>query len=483
MEVKVSVSNKLSKIEGLPSDISISLAQDFTFLVPNAYFIMKNTGWDGKVRFFNRPGNTFRTGLLPLILDKLSEYEVDYTVIDNREKGMEIHCIDEGTCVGEFKELFDYQVETINSIANNRVGGIPFYRGVLNIATNGGKTVIAEAIISQLFPLLNDNNRLVFVTHSLEIANQVKSSISKDLQIEVGFIGDSQWDEKPVTVAMIPSLFSKKKSKVAKEKKKFNKFILSVGAFIADEVHHAKSDTWYKVLDTMKNASIRLGLTGTINKNPIDEHKLYAVTGGVITKISNDYLIKQGYSARPTCVYIPVNEPDLDGLDYMDAYQDGIVQNEVRNKYIQNIVTTERQQGSSILILVERTEHGELLEELIGFLGVGEVQFTHGMKSMDFRKKVLERLKSGSLPILISTSILDEGVDVENINTIIYARGGKAPRRILQSIGRGLRKKEDGSGLLFYDFLDYTNEFLLEHTLVRYQTLKGEGFEINKMEM
>jgi superfamily II DNA or RNA helicase len=70
------------------------------------------------------------------------------------------------------------------------------------------------------------------------------------------------------------------------------------------------------------------------------------------------------------------------------------------------------------------------------------------------------------LPVLIATTIFDEGVDVSGINCLFLAAGGKSMRQLLQRIGRGLRKKSDGSCIEVYDdVLDYHNEHLTRHTL------------------
>jgi superfamily II DNA or RNA helicase len=92
-------------------------------------------------------------------------------------------------------------------------------------------------------------------------------------------------------------------------------------------------------------------------------------------------------------------------------------------------------------------------------------------------------LKAGDVDVVVSTAILDEGVDVPNINAVVYARGGKSIRKLLQGIGRGLRKKDDGSSLKFYDFIDNTSGYLLKHSLNRYKTLKKEKFEIKKLDL
>src|SRR5690606_9995040 len=109
-----------------------------------------------------------------------------------------------------------------------------------------------------------------------------------------------------------------------------------------------------------------------------------------------------------------------------------------------------------------------------------ECEFTHG--SFSRREEVLDDMKEGRLKVLIATSILDEGVDVSGINCLWMAAGGKSFRQVLQRIGRGLRKKDDGSGLEVYDFLDYTQKHLIKHTQERYTYYKNEGFEIKKVE-
>ena len=74
----------------------------------------------------------------------------------------------------------------------------------------------------------------------------------------------------------------------------------------------------------------------------------------------------------------------------------------------------------------------------------------------------------------------DSSTPSSNI-AVIYARGMKSTRKLLQGLGRGLRKKSDGSKLRFYDFIDDTNTTLLSHSLNRYQVLKAEKFTIKTL--
>lgn len=499
------VTNKMSRLEKISMDVEREISQRLTFDVPNKFWATRGGGWDGKVRFFNRPGNTFATGLLPIIADILSELRVQYKTIDMRSDIIDTEKINLNKISLIDKELRDYQYESVEALLTYRAAGIPFVRGVVNVATNGGKTIIAEAVVQAIYSKLTKGKKLLFITHSKEIAHQTVLRFKSDLGIEPGYIGDGRWEEKPVIVALIPTLYAnrpltasekenlrnyeagkvKKRPRSPKKAPEFNRLMEDTIAVIADEVHHASSDSWYKMMNKMKNASIRIGLTGTVGKDDIKKHKLFSVTGPVISKISNSYLIEQGHSAKPIVYFVKYDDRrDLEGLYYQDAYAEGIVNNPARNEAILQIVADERyERDSNILILVERIEHGEILEQMIKDLDVGNVMFTHGGRETVFRNWVLDSVRKDTTQILISTAILDEGVDVSNINSIVYARGMKADRKILQGIGRGLRKKEDGSELTFYDFLDLNNKYLSRHTSERFAVLEAEGFEIYKLEL
>ena len=233
----------------------------------------------------------------------------------------------------------------------------------------------------------------------------------------------------------------------------------------------------------MTNAVIRLGLTGTVDKqNPVNEMRLYSCTGTIINRITNDYLIENGFSAKPICIMFQISEPELEDEAYSEAYQLGIVESDERLEVIGRICKKETESGNIVLILVEHIDHGEYIQEELQKLKK-RVFFTNGTLTSDVRQTLLDNLKNHKIDVLISTSILDEGVDVSGINAVLYARGMKSTRKLLQGIGRGLRKKEDGSKLRFYDFIDDMNTALLKHSQNRYQVLKAEKFTIKLLDI
>lgn len=479
----IQVDNIRCKVTNLPPTLAGALSQELSVKVPNYWFStkFKNGQWDGSQKFFLRPANTFPTGLLPKVVEFIREELGEYPKIVDKRANKDVYKlkeISEDYQISDTKDARDYQVNTINKVITNTVCGIPFMRGVINIATNGGKTAIATGFIKELYPQLVATDKVFcFVTHSKEIARQTKNNIENDLGINVGFIGDGKWVVKPVTVVIITTLYSRRK------KPEFKDLIPNIMGFAADECHHSTATSWYDVFNLMTNAIIRLGLTGTVDKqNPVNEMRLYSCTGTIINRITNDYLIENGFSAKPICIMFQVSEPELEDEAYSEAYQLGIVESEERLEVIGRICKKETKSGNIVLILVEHIDHGEYIQEELQKLKK-RVFFTNGTLTSDVRQTLLDDLKNHKIDVLISTSILDEGVDVSGINAVIYARGMKSSRKLLQGIGRGLRKKEDGSKLRFYDFIDDMHTSLLKHSQNRYQVLKAEKFTIKLLDI
>jgi superfamily II DNA or RNA helicase len=572
--LKFIIDNVRCRIE----DINIDTADDIRLIEIDNLLAIKQPGyffspafkanrWDGRVRFFDKKTNSFPTGLLEKVLNELecnTEGDIKNTleIVDTRDKFHvsvpdEIKLI-EPSVDGGFITLRDYQYDSVKNAIDNT-------RGIVNVATNGGKTEIASGIIQQLLPHLKSGQTILFVTHNKEIFHQSAKRIEKRLNIKVGKVGDGKWDIRPVTLIMIPTVSKyinppKKKDitytgeiksvklivdllgdeksvsrkdlikviqmfenvdgkaeqtaaeilssvidkKFDKEMKKFKKalqnyekkkqkkewdkhdntmeLLKSAVCFIGDEFHHSSSSTWYDTLQLCENAVYRFGLTGTVDKkDEINVMRMYGCTGDIVSKISNDFLISNGYSAKPTIFLEEINTPVLpENCQWQEAYKLGITENVYRNKVIAKRVTEKYREGKGCLVLTNHINHGENILEMLRDNDV-EAEFTHGGRSSEDRENLLQGMRDGKLKVLIATSILDEGVDISGINCVWLAGGGKSFRQLLQRIGRGLRTKEDGSGLEVFDYLDYTQTILTKHTMERYQYYKDEKFDIKKI--
>lgn len=274
-----------------------------------------------------------------------------------------------------------------------------------------------------------------------------------------------------------------------KNKKKYDKyhrmreFLDTITVMIVDEAHHSKSDTWYNNLMTCENALYRIALTGSIDKK--DEllwMRMQGLFGDVISRVTNKQLIEEGHSAKPTINIIPIANPnDIDNIDeYRVAYEKGIINNNFRNKLIAKLTEKWYNEDKGILIIVNFLDHGNNISELLDGLNV-EHYFLHGEVDSEIRKQKLNDMRSGKLKVMIATSLIDEGVDISGINSLILGAGGKSLRQVLQRVGRALRKKKDDNTTQIYDFADMTNRFLFHHSKEREKIYKDEEFEIRKM--
>lgn len=274
-----------------------------------------------------------------------------------------------------------------------------------------------------------------------------------------------------------------------KNAKKYDKFyrmkdfLESIVGFIGDEFHHAKSDTWYKSLLQCNNALYKIGLTGSIDSSdPLVVQRLKALCGDILIKISNEFLIDRGISAKPTIKSVPIANPtDIEEIsEYQVAYDKGIVNNEFRNKLIAKITEKCYHDGKGILVIINFLQHGTNISELLTEYNVPH-EFLYGDLPKEMRKQHLDDMKSGKLKVLISTSLIDEGVDIKGINTLIIGAGGKSLRQVLQRIGRALRKKDVDNTTQIYDFIDMTNKFLYKHYLERRTIYDNENFEVQEL--
>lgn len=540
--------------------------------------------WDGITDFYDFKEDKFHTGLIDQFLEGLralqeKDLSVEYEIVDERPSPLlNAEAIDEkivlGNGDGDPITLRDYQHHAVKEVIKEQVG-------IVNIATNGGKTEVASGVIQQILPYLKRGERIAFFTHSKEIFSQSAERIGKRIGLkarDIGFVGNGKFDikRKQLVFVMVPTLVSalkdpkkgvkfthkerviktiaedivpkfkntqntrqlirnyiknnsqttkvwqdiethltyvaydkkftdksaqmhlnkyivefekimeKKSDKKYKKYKETQEFLDSIKVMIADEVHHSKAVTWFESLSLCENAIYRVGLTGTVDKkDKMGYQRLQALFNRVITKVSNDFLIKEGISSKPTIRIIPITEPrNIELVDnFLEAYKLGIVNNEYRNRAVVDLaVAYKKRRPGGILISVKEIEHGETILEMLREQGL-EVEFINGGSEVDHRANQLLRFSQGELPILIASTIIDEGVDMKSIGCMILAAGGKSMRQQLQRIGRGLRLNGiDGNSVMVFDFKDQTNQYLLNHSKERKKIFLEEKFDVKDMD-
>lgn len=420
--------------------------------------------WDGRKHLFNSKTGSFPTGLLGIVQSVLTDGSIDCNITDHRcdpysgtSKVSKASCSLKGVA---FTGKYSYQFDAIKSMVSKK-------QGIVKVATNGGKSEIACGVTKVL------SSTTLFIVNSRELLYQARERFSIRLGIplsDIGIIGDGHWSPNSfVTIASLDTLESRIDTPECQE------FLSSIEVLFVDECHHVGSETWYTVA-TLCPAYYRFGLSGTpIDRTDGANLRLLAATGDIIFDIGNKQLVDLGVSARADIIFDKVSSPILEtNIRYPTAYKLGVVENdELRSKIIE-WTSVCVQEGLSVLILVEDIKHGKSIDGALWTQVEGQFiphQFIWGEENTVTRREALKEFGERKLPVLIASTILDEGVDVPTIDVIICAGSKKSKIRTLQRLGRGLR----GDKLIVIEFSSFCHDYLREHALKRYLDYKNEG--------
>lgn len=456
------VSNTRARIEG---DFDFTKASMSLAYHPPGYKFSpayRHHMWDGYVRLMTADG-TFPAGLAQHVADALGNEGVEIVNPLHKPK-MKVTHTNDFTLEGV--TLYPWQKTAVRR-------ALAAGRGVLKIATGGGKTEVTAGIIRGLTTSERPPKTLIIVPNR-NLLTQTKKRLEQRLGHEVGTIGFGKWQEDYVTLAIPNSLKSPKFKAQRKE------LMAACELLIIDEAHHTASDTWNKLVSSCK-AWYRFGLSGTpLDRADGSNLKLIGQTGPMLVDISSALLVSQGKLAKPTVRMVDVRHPRVpNGLDWASIYAAGIVQNEGFHDIVTREVAGEVKAGKQTLVLVTQIAHGDALSDKLTRKGIDH-EWVHGKTDADDLDAVIEKFKAGELRTLIASPIFGEGTDIPSIDSLVIADGGKSAIKVVQKAGRAMRVKKAGTAntCTIVDFSHYTNEKLLRHSIRRRDTYLREEFEI-----
>ena len=434
-------------------------------------------GWDGKTSIISKPhpvtsSSNFPTGMLPHIYGQitLTIPKGDVTFNDLRMPTPQI-------TGSHSMSLRDYQQDAFDVSLGSTFAGMPWPRGVLKIATGGGKTEVAVAMYQAT------SMPTVFVVHRKHLIKQAINRF-KQYGIQAGQVGDSVFDPKPqgITVATIQTLHNILKQG---DMKKISQFIKARQIFF-DEAHLcaaklADGNQFILLSRQFRHASLRWGLTATpFMKDEYSNQLLMGATGGLLMDISNDTLIKAGYLTEPKVTIIKM--PTVSGpRSWPECYESGIVLNTVRNL---RIISELKKVPKPCIVMVTRISHAKILQSTAKSLGIPApaIPIIQGSTSSKDRAQVVKDLQSLKIKHIICSTIFDEGLDLPELRSIILGGGGKSKVAHLQRIGRGLRIAKGKNKFTLIDFNDTSGYILQNHSKQRRKVLVDEGFDIEERE-
>lgn len=437
------------KIEGLSLETRRKLANKFKFEVPWARYqpSYRLGRWDGTVSFFG-VGGTGYINQLDEILPILEDSDYDIEIDDQRkyhdlqfEKIKETFWADKGKVwpkghrfEGQPITLRDDQTQVINLFLENT-------QSLQEVATGAGKTVMTAT----LSYLCEPYGRTIVIVPNKSLVLQTEEDY-KNLGLDVGvYFGDRKELGKTHTICTWQSLNILDKKSYDNETLTLAEFINGVVAVIVDEVHQAKAEVLKKLLTiNFSNSPIRWGLTGTVPKERFEFEAIRCSLGEVINRISASQLQEKGILAQCHVNILQTTETKEFRV-YQDEYK-YLVTDDTRINWISKKIRDISSTGNT-LVLVNRIQTGEMLIEQIP-----ESVFINGSVDTDDRNEEYDEVKTSNNKIIIATyGVAAVGINIPRIFNLILIEPGKSFVRVIQSIGRGIRKAEDKDFVQIWD--------------------------------
>lgn len=457
-------------IQGINPIDKATLVNEFKVFIPTARYqpTYKMGIWDGYIRYFEQTGNTY-VALIPAILSKLNVdyYDgVEYIYPDDLPKDVDLgDDIDESymsdikwyeghRLEGQPIMLEDHQVRVVNAFIHN-------HRGIVSSVTGSGKTLISAAIFRKVKPF----GKSIIIVPSKDLAFQSADDYKK-WGFDVGIVGcglrEFGHDVTVCTWQTINSLEKRKKDEDSLTKDELEKLKENVVCLIQDECHTVKGHEIKKVLEqTFKNVPIRLGLTGTINKEKSEQMCLRTAIGDILDeKVTAKELQNNGFLSSCLIKCIRLNDDKI-CMDYPSEV-DYLCTLDERLNFISNLITQIVNKNNNTLVLVGRIHMGEILEEKLTKNGVDAI-FLNGSVKSKKRFEEYESIKTQNNRCLICTDkIASTGLNIPRLYNLVFIDFGKSFTKVIQSIGRGLRKASDKDSVTIYD-ISSTTKYSKKH--------------------
>lgn len=323
-----------------------------------------------------------------------------------------------------------------------------------------GKTTVALAF------LVKANTPGIVFVHTEDLFQQWVKDATELTNAKVGQIQGSRWRIGDITIAMIQT--------VRNDLSRYRSIVDKFGALVIDEEHHAPASSWEVVLNVTP-AHYRFGFSAT--KTRADG--LHPLTKALVGPI----IFEQKFESKIPVQVVPVKNPRK--YLYRGRYDwtpmlASLKRDNERNKKIAETAARQVTKGHSTLILSRHIDHLNLIGEELQALGTPFKVLT-GSTPRPKRKAMLDQYRAGKFKLLLSTQLMDEGVDVPRLSRVLLTFPGKHDGRIIQQVGRALREHPDKSSAIIFDFVDDKTGVLRRQWMERKKAYSKMGIPVKKL--
>ena len=478
-QCKIIVKDEVNvKIEGVELAERKALMKLFEYEVPGARYLpaVRLGRWNGKVSYFSLGGSTY-INLLPEIIPLLDNAGYDIELEDTRDytTAFEFAEVSEDTfkhktwpkghpIEGQPVVLRDYQINIVNNFLKNP-------QSLQEIATGAGKTLMTATLSHSV----EQYGRSIVIVPNKSLVTQTEADYI-NLGLDVGvYFGDRKEYNKTHTICTWQSLNNMLKKTKAGEADIMD-FIEGVVCVMVDEVHMAKADALKTLLTSVfAKVPIRWGLTGTIPKAKFEAQSLFVSLGPVISKLSASELQDQGVLAQCHVNIVQLKD-EVEFSNYQSELKH-LLEDTHRLDAIAELILKIKETGN-VLILVDRVNAGK---ELISRLP--DSVFVSGATNMTDRKEEYDEIATSTNKIIVATyGVAAVGINIPRIFNLVLIEPGKSFVRVIQSIGRGIRKAEDKDFVQIWDITS-SCKFAKRHLTQRKTFYKEANypFDIEKL--
>ena len=488
MDIKIKKKNEAFLHITTEASIEQELSEHFCFYVPGYKFMpaYKNRMWDGKIRLFDMRKKVLYTGLFEYLKEfaELRNYtiEVEEDAFYGRPDEDLNHDID--AFLSEIRLSVnkegitprDYQLTALSLLLNKS-------RSLLLSPTASGKSLIIYLALRYYLEFYDNDVLIVVPTTSL--VEQMYSDFADYSEFDSWnaqdechriYAGKEKYNFKErVTITTWQSIYKEK-----------HEWFQRYGMVIGDEAHNFKAKSLTAILEKCTEAKFRIGTTGTLDGTQTHQLVLEGLFGPVYKVTTTKELIDRSALANLDIkVLLLKYKDDICKMVAKSKYQeevDFIVKYEPRNNFIANLATDLK--GNTLVLFQFVEKHGKPLHDILKtkIEKDRKLFYVSGETDVDTRESIREITETQENAIIVaSMGTFSTGINIRRLHNIIFASPSKSQIRVLQSIGRGLRKTKDGMDTKVFDIADDLHwkskkNYTLNHAAVRIKIYAKEKF-------
>lgn len=461
------------------------ISSHFKFVQKNyQYTPQGKKGWDGVIKMINTKNGNFLSGLLKVVVLKFKElgyHEFSFEGFENSSSEYTENGILEA--LDEFKlpdgvEVREYQ---LNAILTCLLG----QRRLLESPTSSGKSLIIYCIIRIL---IESGKKILLITPTTMLVDQLLKDF-KDYEVNDNFgienyshkvyAGMSKQSNKPLIISTWQSINSISKDDA-------DEYLNSFDCVLVDETHTATANVLKTIVQKCTNAKIKLGFTGTILDAPTHYYTLLGLFGTLKKVISIKELMDKGTIAKLKIKCIVLEYPDeirklVNGVEY-DEELDFIINYENRNKFIANLA--DKLEGNTLTIIRFIEKHANVLKDYYDAKNNKKTFLITGDVKHDEKTLIKENMEfETNANLMGSWGLVSTGMSIVNLHNGIFASPSASEIRVLQAIGRILRKGKNKTTATQYDIVDCLtyegrHNYMMRHFQQRLKYYRREGFSV-----